>query len=516
MSTKKPKPTQRKIAAHTKDKTFGNHFLALFCGATLTLSFAPFSIWIIAVGSVGLFSLLLMGAGRARSFALAFSFGIGLFGTGASWIYVSIHDYGQASVALAAGLTAIFVVGIALVFALPFIFYGMLNNRLAATRLLAFPALWVLGEWFRTWFLTGFPWLFLGYAPLETPLAGWAPVTGIYGLSGAVALTGAAAGLLLTERFSSAAIGGLVILAGVWGGGFYLQQKSWTEATGDTLSVALVQPNHPLLEKWNPDAIPTILDNFTATNAGLSDKDIVVWPEAAIPRLQHTVQPFLNQQDKLAAASNTALIVGIPIADHETDYYNGVIGLGVATGEYRKQRLVPFGEYVPLEQLLRGAIAFFDLPMSAFKAGPKNQTPIHIGNGIQIATAICYEIVYPDLVAENTRVANILLTVSNDTWFGRSIGPHQHLQMAQMRALENGKPLIRATNDGFTALINAKGKVQKIIPRFESGILEGWVTPRIGETPYAKRGSIPVIILSLFVLFMVGLGRVFSKTRTSN
>ncbi|MEH6544560.1 MAG: apolipoprotein N-acyltransferase [Porticoccaceae bacterium] len=503
-STKKPTPTKRKIAARTREKPFGNHLLALFCGAILTLSFAPFSIWIIAVASVGVFNLMLMGAGRARSFALAFSFGIGLFGTGASWVYVSIHDYGQAPVVLAAGLTAVFVAGIALVFALPFIFYGMLNNRLPTTRLLVFPALWILGEWFRTWFLTGFPWLLLGYAPLETPLAGWAPVTGVYGLSGAVAATGAAAGLLLTERFSNAAIGGLVILAGVWGGGLYLQQTSWTQATGDTLSVALVQPNHPLLEKWNPDAIPAILDNFAATNASLGDKDIVVWPEAAIPRLRHTVQPFLNQQDKLAAASNTALIVGIPIADYETDYYNGVIGLGMATGEYRKQRLVPFGEYVPLEQLLRGAIAFFDLPMSAFKAGPKNQTPIHIGNGIQIATAICYEIVYPNLVAANARAANILLTVSNDTWFGRSIGPHQHLQMAQMRALENSKPLIRATNDGFTAVINRKGEIDKTISRFESGILEGWVTPRTGETPYVRGGSWWIVVLSFLTIIIVG------------
>ena len=489
----------------TQTPSSGRHVLALLCGSAQTFAFAPFSIWPVAVISVGLFSVLLMGAGRARSFALAFSFGVGLFGTGTSWIYVSIHDYGHAAVPLAAGLTAIFVVGIALLFALPFLAYGMLNNKQAAARLLAFPALWVLGEWFRSWFLTGFPWLLLGYSPLETPLAGWAPVVGVYGLSAGIALTGAVIGLLATERLSEAAIGGLILLTGVWGGGFYLQQQTWTETSRTSLSVALVQPNQPLLQKWNPDAIPAILDNFSATNARLGDKDLVVWPEAAIPRFQHSIQPFLDQQDKLARASNTALITGIPVAHYQTDYYNGVIGLGQANGSYLKQRLVPFGEYVPLESLLRGAIAFFDLPMSAFKIGPKNQPPIQLANGPRIASAICYEIVYPDLVASNARTADILLTISNDTWFGRSLGPHQHLQMAQMRALENAKPLIRATNDGFTALIDARGKVERTIPRFKRGILEGWVTPHSGETPFARGGSLPIITLSFLIFFAVAI-----------
>lgn len=501
----------RNYSLRTATHSLAGHGLALISGAALTLAFAPFSIWIIAIASIGIFNLLLMGAGRARSFALAFSFGIGLFGTGTSWVFVSIHQYGQASVALAAGLTAVFVIGIALLFALPFIIYGMLDTRTAAVRVLAFPALWLLGEWFRTWFLTGFPWLLLGYAPLETSLAGWAPVTGVLGLSAGIALTGSVVGLVVTERLSSASIGGLILVTAIWGGGVYLKNKAWTQPTGETLSVALLQPNQPVLQKWDPDAIPEILGNFAKTNTELSDKDLIIWPEAAIPRLQHTIQPFLNRQNQLAAASQTALITGIPIADYETDYYNGVIGLGLASGEYRKQHLVPFGEYVPLEQLLRGTIAFFDLPMSAFRAGTKNQPPIHIGNGIQIATAICYEIVYPDLVASSAKRANLLLTVSNDTWFGRSLGPHQHLQMAQMRALENAKPLLRATNDGYTALIDAKGKIKETIPRFQRGILKSWVTPRSGETPYTQRGSLPVIAFSAFVFFSVSIRNLFGK-----
>ncbi len=478
----------------------------------MPLAFAPFHYWGLALLSVCALSLLLMDTNPRSSFTLAFSFGLGLFGTGTSWVYVSIHDYGEAPVLLAAALTGVFVLSIALLFALPFILYGMLDKRRAAVQLLAFPALWILGEWFRSWFLTGFPWLLLGYSSIDTWLSGWAPVAGVYSLSGGIALTGASIGLLITNRLSNAAIGGLIMLAITWGGGLYLQEKSWTEPVGKTLSVALVQPDQAILQKWDPDAIPAILDNFATTNTKLANNELVIWPEAAIPRLKHTVQTFLDEQDKLATSSNTALLLGIPIADYETDYYNGVIGLGIASGEYRKQHLVPFGEYIPLERWLRGAIAFFDLPMSAFKSGPKNQTLIHIGDGISVATAICYEIAYPSLVAQGAADANLLLTISNDTWFGASLGPHQHLQMARMRALEHAKPLLRATNDGITAIIDTKGNIDASIPAFEAGVLKNSVTPRKGSTPYVRQGSLPTIVICLVLTVLVAGAGVFRKT----
>ena len=506
----------KKYTPKIQKNIFMRYILALLCGAALTLAFAPFSIWIIAIVSIGIFNLLLMDTDRVRSFSLAFSFGIGLFATGTSWVYVSIHDYGNAAMPLAAGLTALFVIGIAFIFALPFIFYGLLDNQNTSIRLFAFPAIWILGEWFRSWFLTGFPWLLLGYSSLDTWLEGWAPIAGVYSLSGGMALSGVVLSICLTQRLSNATIGGLVMIAILWGGGLYLRGQQWTHTTGETLSVALVQPNNPLLLKWNPNTLPNILNNFSSINESLKEKDLIIWPEAAIPRLKHTVQPLLDQQDKFARDSNTALILGIPIAKQESDYYNGVIGLGSASGEYRKQRLVPFGEYVPLEHWLRGLIDFFDLPMSNFKTGPRGQETIHIANRIKIASAICYEIAYPDLVAENAKNTHVLLTLSNDTWFGRSIGPHQHLQMARMRALENAKPLIRATNDGITALIDSKGKIGLSIPQFKSDILKGWVTPRGGETFYTKQGSVPVIILCFFVFFTVALRSFFGKTNKIN
>ncbi|OUS09816.1 apolipoprotein N-acyltransferase [Gammaproteobacteria bacterium 54_18_T64] len=493
----------------THKLNFPSLLLALFSGALLPLALAPFSLWPTAVFSTCALCFLCRGHGIRGVFTLALIFGLGLYGVGASWVYVSIHDYGHATPALAGLLTGLFALGMALVFALPLSLFGLFRHAPPPAILFAFPTLWILGEWFRGWFLTGFPWLNIGYGFIDTWLVGWAPLFGVLALSGIAAFGGALLSLIGERKRHRALIdNSLLILLLIFAGGAYLKIKPWTYPTDKRLDVALIQADLPLLEKWNDEELKEILVNFKKTNESLLDQDLIIWPESALPTLQGNIGGFLGDIDMQMKQHRVGLLTGIPSNIDSGNYYNAVIALGRASGVYRKRRLVPFGEYVPLEQWLRGAIGFFDLPMSAFSAGAPQQRPIRLGT-VQIATAICYEIAYPDLLARDARDANILLTVSNDTWFGDSIGPHQHMQIARMRAVENAKPLLRVTNDGITAIISPRGKVLEELPRFQAGILKTQVAPYSGSSPFSRYGSLPIIGLSLATLLVLRLLRRF-------
>ncbi|MBQ0720094.1 MAG: apolipoprotein N-acyltransferase [Gammaproteobacteria bacterium] len=493
-----------------RKSSFSSYLLALFSGALLPLALAPFNWWPTALFSTCALCFLCRGQGMRGVFALSMVFGFGLYGVGASWIYVSIHDYGHASVGLASLLTGLFALGMALVFALPLSLFGLFRKAPPVAVLFAFPALWVLGEWFRGWFLTGFPWLNIGYGFIDTWLVGWAPIFGVLALSGIIAFSGALVSLIGERKQHKSLIGNaLILLTLICAGGAYLKIKPWTYPSGKRLKVALVQPNLPLLEKWDDRELKQILVNFKQSNESLLDQDLIVWPESALPTLQSNISGFLDEIDTTLREEHVGLLTGIPSNTDSNHYYNSVLGLGRASGSYQKRRLVPFGEYVPLERWLRGAIGFFDLPMSAFSAGADQQRPIRLGT-VQIATAICYEIAYPDLLARDARDANILLTVSNDTWFGQSIGPHQHLQIARMRAIENAKPLLRSTNDGISANISPRGKVLEKLPRFQAGILKTQVTPYTGSSPFSQYGSLPIVGLSFVILIVL---RVFRRFR---
>ena len=478
-------------------------FLALLSGGLLPLALAPFSWWPIALFSTCVLCFLCRGQTVGKVFALALVFGLGQYGVGTSWVYVSIHDYGHATVALAAQLTALFTLGMAIIFALPLSLFGLFRNAPPSASLLAFPALWVLGEWSRSWFLTGFPWLNIGYGFIDTWIAGWAPIAGVMALSGFVVFGGALSALLIEQTDNKRITWtGLAFTLLVCASGTLLSGLNWSRPSGQALNIALVQPDQPLLEKWHDDELKRILIDFQDTNAALYDQDLIIWPESALPTLQNNIAGFLDDIDANLKEEHVGVITGIPSSQGLQQYYNSVIGLGRASGRYQKRRLVPFGEYVPLEQWLRGTIDFFDLPMSTFSAGADRQTPISIGE-VQIAPAICYEIAYPDLLARDAATANILLTVSNDTWFGNSIGPHQHFQMARMRALENAKPLLRATNDGITAVIDQRGKVSEQLPRFTPGILKAEVTPFSGSTPLNRYGSRPLVGFCFTILLLL-------------
>ena len=499
--------------------TRGQTFLLLFAsGALLPLALAPFNFWPIASPCIALLFYKLQHQSIKQAIAKASVFGFAMFFAGVSWVYVSIHEHGFIPAPLALIATALFCLFLALLFALPFALSVLIPQR-SASWLVGLPAIWVLSEWFRSWIFTGFPWLYAGYVHTDTWLSGWAPISGVMGLSFITALAAATVaqlGSALFEKKRPIQVGVKIsccILIALTISGHLLQAITWTQETGKSLSVVLIQPNTDQNKKWSSSERQSILDQLHEQTAPHWGADLIVWPEAAIPATPKRVSDFLKDIDKTAKVNQTALLTGIPTQDWRNgNYYNSVLALGAASGQYDKTRLVPFGEYVPLEGLLRGLIRFFNLPMSSFSLGAQDQPLLTIA-GEPMATAICYEIVYPDLVARISREATLLLTVSNDAWFGDSFAPQQHMQMARMRAIENAKPMLRGTSNGVTAIVDHRGKIEKQLEQFSAGELSGNITPRAGQTFFAQTGSWPVVIMALLICGGLIIRRLLKRDR---
>lgn len=482
--------------------------LAPLAGCLITLSLAPFNLWPAGILSCALYSALLCTCSPRQALWRGWLFGLGLFGSGVSWVYVSIHVHGYASVGLAVFLTALFCAGLALLHSLFAWCYVRWIRPLPGGMLLGFAVLWLLFEWLRSWLLTGFPWLFLGYAHIDTWLAGWAPIGGVYALSLITALSGSCLFLAWRSRQAAALLTYAVIVTGLWGGGALLKNIQWVApASQEPLNVALFQPNIPQQQKWNPAWLPYILQQYENSLPTLDQYDLVLWPESAIPRYFQDIQPWFEPIIERARHSDSTLITGIPYrGSGQREYFNSIMALGQGQGVYHKQRLVPFGEYVPLENWLRGLIDFFDLPMSAFSPGPADQAALQAG-AFRVAPYICYEVVYPQLVAESAQRSDLLVTISNDSWFGDSIGPLQHLEMARMRALENGRYLLRGTNNGVSAIIDHRGQILVQSEQFISTLLVGQAQVMLGGTPFGSFGTMPLIVACFLALAIMGVMR---------
>ncbi|QAX81691.1 apolipoprotein N-acyltransferase [Candidatus Pseudomonas adelgestsugas] len=498
------------------------NLIAVVVGATTTLALAPFNLWPFALVVVGLFYISLRELSPYQAIGRGWCFGCGLFGAGTSWIYYSIHHFGGASVLLAGFFMLLFTAAIACFFAIPAWLWArwLRCNESPLIDTLTFSALWVSQEAFQGWFLTGFPWLYSGYSQLDGPLTGLAPLGGMWLISFVIALTavGLCNLLLLLEKKRNRFVGVWLVLLGIpWTISLALKHYTWTSPSGAPLTVAAIQGNIEQSMKWAPEQLNAQLSLYRDMSFSSKPVDLLVWPETAVPIFKESVEDYFSMMDKFAANRHTALITGVPIRQdmlHQKHHFNGVTVVGEGRGTYLKQKLVPFGEYVPLQDILRGLITLFDLPMSDFTSGPSDQLMLE-AKGYQIAPSICYEVVYPELAANLSAKSDLLLTISNDTWFGRSIGPLQHLQMAQMRALESGRWMIRSTNNGVTSLINPFGQITVQIPQFKRGILYGEVVPMHKLTPYLQWRSWPLIILCLSLFSSALLISRLSKKTTS-
>jgi apolipoprotein N-acyltransferase len=477
--------------------------LCLLLGAITPLSFSPFDHWWVGLFSVALFAGLLNQANSGKHFfLLAFIFALGYFGTGGSWVYVSIYYFGSTPLLLAIVLTALFVSFVAIFFALPF--YALRWCKPNLRLLVGIPLLWVLSEWIRTWIFTGFPWLFIGYSHTNTLLAGWAPVGGVLLLSLWSLLSSCLLIAWCQRRLPiQTLLRTSVLVTLIWATAYGLKYIPWTSPLDDEISVGLVQPNIHQNLRWTPEYQKIIPERLQQLSEPLWDNDWIIWPEGAIHNVYHRSLDFIRATEKIAKETNTTVISGVLYDSPKTDderqlYFNSIISIGEDQGIYHKQRLVPFGEYVPLEDWIRGLIEFFDLPFSVISIGPSGQAPLHIGK-YSLANAICYEIAYPALVAEQAKNSHVLLTVSNDAWFGHSIGPIQHFQMARMRAMEIGRYIIRGTNNGLSAIIRPNGTIQAQGEQFVMTQLEGKVIPMTGNTPYMIWKNYPLLLMLLIM-----------------
>ena len=481
--------------------------LAVLSGAIAPLAFSPNNMWLLGFFSVMGLYVSLKHTNTRLGAITSWWYGLGFFGVGVSWVYVSIHDYGNAGELLAGFLTVAFVAGLAFFFVLQGWVLQRWFNRSA--YLFSFAALWILGEWFRGWFLTGFPWLYLGYPHAHSAFAGIAPIFGVMGISLVVALTGAGFGemFLCWHRTRSLyAVARTYVPTGLfflWIAGSLTSQLEWvTPLAGETVSVGIVQADIEQGRKFDRAFIEENLDRYETLSADLWNNDIVVWPETAIPYIYDPDGDVVSYFDAEASSHGTALVTGI-FGQTEAGIHNSIVSLGNGSGLYHKQKLVPFGEYVPLRSVLSSLLQIFELPMSSLEKGPSGQYLLQAGD-YTLAPFICYEVVYPDFVRNHAHRADFLVTISNDTWFGASWGPLQHLEMAAMRALENGRYVVRATNNGVSAIIDEKGNIVSRTEQFTEATLEGEVQKFDGVTPFSHWGSYPLLVLCVLWLAVAG------------
>ncbi len=469
-------------------------------GALLPLAFAPCNIYIIAFMSPLAWLISLQDSSIARAIWRGWLFGFGFFLIGISWIYISIHVYGNTASAVAALLTLIFIAAIALLFALQASCFVYLFNKkhwLAPT--IGFACTWVLGEILRSWIFTGLPWLLLGNSQLHTWLHGYAPIISVYGISFLVACT---SGLLCNAlRGLKHFICSLIAIVIIFVGGFILAQIHWTKPSSKPLKVSLIQGNIPQAVKWDPQLVSLSLQRYQKLTQQSWDSQLIVFPEGAIPDIFSAQYDFFAQLDYQAKQHHNTLVSGVIMVSAKTHRaYNAIITLGNNKGTYLKRHLVPFGEYVPYQHLLRGFVGLFNLPMSNLSAGPRQQPLLHIGN-IPVAGFLCYEIAYLNLMLPSLPQAQLLMTLSDDSWFEHSWAAAQQLQISQMRSLEAGRAQIVVSNSGLTAIINAQGNIVKQAPRDKIFILRGSVQPMQGATPLARFGwMIEFIVLMLLTL----------------
>ena len=475
-------------------------WLALPAGLALAAAFAPISLAALGIaGPVALFLLWQGVAPRAAAWR-GFLFTGGTFLAGTYWLYNSIHLVGGAPLWIAAFL----MLGLVAIMGSYTAALGYVANRWGPARgllrwLLLLPAGWVLVEWFRGWFLSGFPWLALGYSQLDTALRGFAPIAGVYGVSLAAALTaGALVTLLLGRRPERLAAAAMIVV--LWTAGIALARLEWTAPRANGVAVALVQGAVPQSMKWQDDQRDRTLRLYAELTAPHLGTDLIVWPEAALPALERDIRGYLDALHGAARARGSHIIMGLLRREPQTDaYFNGMVAFADSEQWYYKRRLVPFGEFFPVPAAIRNWMRLMNLPYSDFEAGPRQQAPLQAA-GETLAPTICYEDAYGAEQLSLARRSTLLVNVTNDAWFGDSTAPHQHLDISRMRSLETGRPMLRATNDGVTALIGHDGSVLGRLPQFEPGVLTGVVVPREGLTPYARFGNAPVLVLLVLAI----------------
>ena len=496
------------------ERRFVGSSVAAAAGALVACSFAPIDAWPLAMIGPAMLFWLWQDAAPRRAAVLGFWFNAGTFAVGTYWLYIAIAENGHAPLALTfvlmAGLIAIMGAYHAL---LGWLVAKYLPARGALRWLAGIPGLWLLIEWFRSWFLSGFGWLALGYSQTDTWIGELAPVIGQFGLGLIVLLL---SGALLTallgsarERFAAAAIALALV-----GAGFAVRGIEWTQPSGPPLTVAVVQGAIPQDEKWIDANLDKTLELYRDLTRQAHGAQLIVWPESAIPDLINYHIDYFRDVYQEASAQGSALVMGaMREAENpqggEKKYYNSVIAMDrdSEVGFYDKHHLVPFTEFIPVPDFVRNWLRLAGLPSADFNRGDKVQPPLQAA-GQRIAASVCYEDAYGSTQLPALRTATLLVNVTNDAWFGRSTARYQHLQISRLRAKEAGRPMVRAANTGVSAVIDEFGRVTERAPEYQPSVMRGTLQPRSGLTPYATTGNWPILLLALV---LSGLGAYFGR-----
>ena len=506
--------------------------MAFAAGGILNLAFAPFEWWSLGLLAPAMLFALIRGLPPRRAATAGAAFGVGLYAFGTYWLYTCLHVFGLVPLWLTFLLQAVLVCILAAYSAA----LCYLANRIwlkpgAIRDWVVLPALWVLLEWLRGWVLSGFPWLSLGYAFIDSPLAGWAPLLGVYGVTWAAAAAASGInvlfgrGLRWQRRLAAAAVVAALCLIPA-----LFLQRAWTEPSGSRIPIAVVQGAVPQNLKWQADNRDATMERYTRLNEQAWGARLIVWPESAMPVVADEIPDYLENLREQGHAHGADFAIGLVNYEAATQrYYNGLLvmngssdGAGGGTrgaaggaasaaaasagGWYYKRHLVPFGEYFPVPPVIRSWMRLMSMPYEDFTPGSDDQPGLSAA-GQKLGLTICYEDAFGSSQLGVLREATLLINVTNNAWFGNSTAPHQHLQIARMRALEAGRFLIRSTNDGITAVIGPHGGIVARLPQFKEAVLHADVQPLKGLTPYARVGNYPVVLGALGALIFAGWRR---------
>ncbi len=475
--------------------------LSLAAGGATAFAFAPSNISVIPFVALAVLFHLWRACSAGRAFINGYLFGLGLFGVGVSWLHISINLFSGINLTGAYLLTFLLVAYLSLFPALTGFLGSCFSTRSDYFFFLAvMPSLWTLGEWVRSWLLTGFPWLTLGYTQTDGILSGYGSLIGVFGISFLIAFL--AGGLVLVlgkDRRLSLALALLVVLALSW----QLRALEWTDHSGKEIEVALIQGAIPQEIKWLPEYRNLSLERYPELTEPFWGYDLIIWPETAVPGYLHQFQGYIDTLERIASHNDSILLVGLPTRDAELgERYNSLVMLrrGASQQLYHKRHLVPFGEYLPLKPLLRWPLAALRVSIADFSPSPTGDPPLFHADSFSMGLSICYEAVFGSEVINALPEAQLLVNVSNDAWFGDSASPHQHLQMARMRAIETGRYLLRATNTGISAIIDAKGSIVGKTHQFKPDAVATTVPLYTGSTLYVLTGDILIVALCLVLL----------------
>jgi apolipoprotein N-acyltransferase len=475
-----------------------------FCGALLMLSFAPLGWFVLAPVLLLPFLYSTFYAEPRLAARHGFWYGAGLFLAGTYWLYISIHVFGQAPLFVAIFLMLALVVIMGWYYAATAFLISKLAAGHAWRLLLAAPTAWVTVEWLRGWFLSGFPWMTLGYGQIDSPLAGLAPITGVYGVSLLLMLSTSAILVAIVTQQKMRLVA-LAIAVTPWFAGALVANVEWTREAGPSVRATIVQGGVSQDRKWAREQFRPTLELYRSSILTNQDSDLIVWPEVALPAAIDQVERYVEQLQSDISVQEQTLLFGILERDLDTQkIYNSVVMIDGADKDarqfYRKRHLVPFGEFFPVPEFVREWMRLMSLPHSDMNAGEAEQPLLRMADGNQLAVAICYEDAYGAEQLYALADATLLINVSNDAWFGESIAPHQHLEIARMRALEAGRYVVRATNNGVSAFIGPHGDLLQTGEQFRYVAMTHDVMPRKGLTPYARTGNWPVVSLALLIM----------------